>query len=329
MIQEKPPVFLSIVFSFRNEADSLTELVRRTRAAMETSAGMRLITGYEMIYVNDASSDGSLEVLLELAAGHKDIAIINMSRTFGVAPCVVAGLAHAKGGAVVYMDADLQDPPELIVNMLQEYLKDDQVQVVHTLRLSRRGEPWLKLFVTRIGYAILNRYSNVPITPESGDFKLLSRTVVDHVLQFKETKPFIRGIVAWVGFKQAFVRYHREARFAGKSKFFVLGEKVISNFLNSALVNFSSVPLQIASYCGICAIFLDVLFAIHALSQKVSGVAVPGWTALMLVIIFIGGVQLFCIGMIGLYLNSVHEQTKQRPNYIISSTYGLEERGKV
>ena len=270
-----------------------------------------------------ASSDNSLALLLELAAGHKDICIVNMSRTFGVAPCVMAGLAYAKGDAVVYMDADLQDPPELIIKMLEEYFDDAELEVVHTVRLSRQGESKFKLFITKIGYSILNRYSNVPIPPQAGDFKLLSRKVVDHILQFKEIKPFMRGIVAWVGFKQSFIPYHREARFAGKSKFFVLGRKVISNFLNAAIVNFSSVPLQIASYCGLCAILVDFLFIFHAFYEKFSGHAIPGWTALMVVILFIGGVQLFCLGMIGLYLNSVHEQTKMRPNYIVSSTYGF------
>ena len=122
------------------------------------------------------------------------------------------------------MDADLQDPPELIIKMLDEYFNDAQAQVVHTVRLSRKGESKFKLFITGIGYSILNRYSNVPIPPESGDFKLLSRKAVDHILQFKETKPFMRGIIAWVGFKQSFIPYDRVARFAGKSKFFVSDE---------------------------------------------------------------------------------------------------------
>jgi dolichol-phosphate mannosyltransferase len=325
-ILPRAPVSLSIVFSFRNEADVLIELVRRTRAVMNQAIAKQLIKDYQMIFVNDASSDNSLALLLELAEGFKDIYIINMSRTFGVAPCVMAGLAHAKGDAVVYMDADLQDPPEIIIKMLESYLADGQVDVVHTVRRSRQGETKFKLFITKIGYRILNRYSDVPIPQEAGDFKLLSRRAVEHVLCFKETKPFMRGIIAWVGFKQSFIPYDREARFAGKSKFFVLGRKVISNFLNAAIVNFSSVPLQIASYCGLCAILGDFLFVLYVLFQKLSGHLMPEWTALMVVMLFIGGVQLFCLGMIGLYLNSVHEQTKMRPNYIVSSTYGFEDK---
>jgi len=322
-LKQRPPVYLSIVFSFRNEEDVLSQLVARMRVVMREALGKHLISDYQMIFVNDASSDNSLALLLELAVGHKDICIINMSRTFGVAPCVMAGLAHAQGDAIIYMDADLQDPPELIIKMLDAYISDVELEVVHTVRLKRDGESKFKLLITKIGYSILNNFSKVSIPPEAGDFKLLSRRVADQILQFKENNPFMRGIIAWVGFKQSFIPYNREARFGGKSKFFVLGRKVISNFLNAAIVNFSSVPLQIASFCGLCAILVDFFVVWHALYQKFSGQAVGGWTALMVVILFIGGVQLFCLGMIGLYLNSVHEQTKMRPPYIVSSTYGF------
>jgi len=319
----KSPVFLSIVFSFRNEERVIPELVRRVRAVMAEALQKNLITGHQMIFVNDASSDNSLGLLLKLDQGHKDICVLNMSRVFGVVPCVMAGFAYAKGEAIIYMDADLQDPPEFIIKMLEEYMSDDQLEVVNTVRLSRQGEPKFRLFVIDVGYFILNRYCNVPIKPQAGDFKLLSRKVVDQILQFKEINPFMRGIVAYVGFKQSFISYHRESRFAGKSKFFVLGRGVMGHFLNAAIVNFSSVPLRIASYCGLIAIIVDIFVIFHALYQKFSGQAVPGWTALMVAILFIGGVQLFCLGMIGLYLNSVHEQTKMRPAYIVSSTYGL------
>lgn len=326
VMEPKQPPFLSIVFSFRNEEDVLPQLIARVRAVMAKALAADLIKGHELIFVNDASTDNSLAILLDHAKGQDDIKVINMSRTFGVAPCVMAGFSYARGDAAVYMDCDLQDPPELIMDMLKNYLSDPEVEVVHTVRTKREGEPAFKLLVTKIGYMILNRYSNVSIPPEAGDFKLISRRALNYVLQFKENKPFMRGIVAWVGFKQSFVPYTREARFAGKSKFFVLGKKVVSNFLNAAVVNFSSVPLQISAYCGLCAILIDFGFIAHALFEKFSGHAVPGWTAIMIVTLFIGGVQLFCLGMIGLYLNSVHEQSKLRPNYIVSSTYGFPHR---
>lgn len=314
---------LSIIFSFRNEEDVLPLLVQRTREVCAGQRHARQIGSWELIFINDASSDNSLSILLDLAKNNNDIRIINMSRAFGVSPCVMAGLAHATGDVIVYMDADLQDPPELIPQMIRLWKDNPGTEVVHTVRKTRIGENQFKLFITRLGYLILNRYSNVPITPEAGDFKLLSRRAVNHLLQFREHKPFMRGLVSWIGFKQQFLPYDRQPRHAGKTKFFVLSKKVISNFLNSALINFSSVPLQIAAYCGLCAILIDGLLIVHALWQKISGHALPGWTALMIVILFIGGVQLFCIGMIGLYINSIHEQSKMRPLYIIESTFGF------
>jgi len=321
----KNPPFLSFVFSFRNEAEVIPEFIKRLRAVLIQLRTDIKISGWELIFVDDCSTDKSIEILIELDRNNKDIKIITMSRIFGVAPCVMAGLAKTKGDAVIYMDCDLQDPPELIPQMLSAWQEGEGVEVVHTLRKKRFGESPLKMLVTRIGYFILNRYSSVPIPREAGDFKLLSRRMVNHMLTMTESRPFIRGLVAYVGFKQVFVTYDRQARFSGTSKFFVLGKKVVSNFLNSALINFSSVPLEIASYCGIATMFLDFILIIYALSQKIQGKAIPGWTALMVVILFISAVQLFCLGAIGLYLNSVHEQTKLRPKYIINSTYGFDD----
>lgn len=314
---------LSFVFSFRNEADVLPEFVKSIRDVLSLLKSNGKIQKWELIFVNDNSTDRSLDLLIELDRNFGDIKIITMSRTFGVSECVMAGLSHVKGDAVIYMDCDLQDPPELIPQMLSAWQEGDCVDVVHTVRKKRHGESPFKLMITRMGYYILNRYSSVTIPQEAGDFKLLSRRVVDHLLSMHEHRPFIRGLVAYIGFKQVFVEYERHARFAGKSKFFVLSKKVISNFLNSALINFSSVPLQIASYCGILAIFVDVLLIVYTLYQKIQNKAIPGWTALMIVILFVSGVQLFCLGTIGLYLNSVHEQSKMRPRYIVSSLYGF------
>jgi glycosyltransferase involved in cell wall biosynthesis len=232
--------FLSVVFSFRNEEHVLPELIRRVRTVLQGQRAEGVISGHELIFVNDASTDQSLRVLIEHAQNHDDIRVINMSRNFGVSPCVMAGMARAKGDLVVYMDTDLQDPPEVIPQMLRAWREGDKVDVVHTVRRSRKGESAFKLFITRIGYYILNRYCTVAIPQEAGDFKLLSRRAVEQVLQFKEHTPFMRGVVAWIGFNQVFVPYDREARFAGKSKFFVLSRKVISNFFSSAIVNFSA-----------------------------------------------------------------------------------------
>ena len=320
------PKLLSVIFSFRNEEDVLPELIQRVRQVIREEKNKGILSGHELIFVNDASTDRSLDILLEHSKNNNDISVINMSRVFGVAPCVLAGMEYSSGDLLVYMDADLQDPPELISSMLKALKDDPNVDVVHSVRRSRTGEPKLKLFITRIGYLILNKFTTVQIPIEAGDFKLLTRRAVNHILRLKENRPFMRGLVCWIGFKQAFVPYDRRARFAGKTKFHVLSKSVINNFFNNALISFTAVPLNIATVFGILAILIDFLLLIHVFLEKIEGKAIPGWTAIMIAVLFLGGVQLFCSGIIGLYINSIHEQGKNRPPFIVTSTYGFNEK---
>lgn len=314
---------LSVVFSFRNEEDVLPELIQRTRAILNHEIQKRTLSSFELIFVNDASTDHSLEILLEHAKGHEDIKVITMSRCFGVSPCVMAGLEYSTGDMVVYMDADLQDPPEVISELLAKWQEEKDIDVVHTVRLSRKGESKIKLFVTRIGYYILNKFAVVYLPVEAGDFKLLSRRVVNHLIQFKEIQPFMRGLVCWVGFKHSYVHYNRQPRYAGKSKFHVFSLKVINNFLGSALISFSSAPLKVASVLGLLTIIVDIILIGFVLIQKIQGNAVASWAALMIIVLFFSGVQLFCLGIMGLYINSIYEQSKDRPNYIIDKVFGF------
>ena len=322
--QVEKPTTLSLVFSFRNEEAVLSELIRRTRAVLEKEKQKGVIAAYELIFVNDASTDRSGEILLKERGNHSDIRVLNTSRCFGVAACILAGMEHSRGEAVIYMDADLQDPPECIPQLLEAW-KTQQVDVVHTVRKSRRGESQSKIFLTKMGYRILNSFSTIAIPMEAGDFKLLSRRMVNHLLQLRENRPFIRGLICWIGFKQTFVYYERKARHGGKSKFPVLGWKVLSNFFGSALISFSSFPLKMASFLGLLAILFDFVFLVHVCFEKISGRAIPGWTAIMIAVLFAGGVQLLCLGIIGIYLDSIHEQSKQRPNFIVESTFGFPE----
>src|SRR3990167_9583436 len=258
---------LSIVFSFYNEQEVLGELIKRMRQVFENLQKENLLSRYELIFVNDASTDNSLPILLDEAKGHEDIRVISMSRQFGVSPCVMAGLAYSSGDAAVYMDADLQDPPELIPRLL-EVMRRKNADVVHTVRESRQGESRLKLFITRIGYLTLNKFSDIHLPIEAGDFKLLSRRVVNHLLQLKEPRAFMRGLVCWVGFKQEFVPYTREPRQKGKTKFHILSPAVIDNFFNSALISFSAAPLRLAAYFGLLAIAFDFVLVLHVLFEK-------------------------------------------------------------
>lgn len=303
---------LSVVFSFRNEEESLELLIQRVR---KSCAGLEL-KNFEMIFVNDCSTDRSLEILLHEQRAQSDIVIVNTSRRFGVSECVLAGLKESQGDVVVYMDADLQDPPEVISEML-DLLEKESADVVYTTRKSRQGETWIKLKVTQLGYWLLRTFSSIEIPPNSGDFKMLSRRVVDELLRFREHKPFMRGLVTWVGFKQVQLFYDRDPRIAGKTHFPIFSKKVIYNFLDSALISFSDAPLKAALILGVLATSFSFLLLIWIMIHKVIGLALPGWTGIMATIVFFGGVQLFVTGVLGLYIHTIYLQVKSRPLYIV------------
>ncbi|HEX3654334.1 MAG TPA: glycosyltransferase family 2 protein [Pirellulales bacterium] len=314
---------VSVVLSFFNEQEVLPELIQRLRAVLGQQQRSGRIASYELIFVNDASTDHSLEVLLREAAGLDDIRVLNMSRNFGVSPCVLAGMQHASGDAVIYMDADLQDPPEVIPELIRAWTDNPGIEVVHTVRRSRAGESRAKLWLTRCGYWILRQVANVDLRIEAGDFKLLSRCAVTHLVALGEKKPFMRGLVSWIGFPQAEVYYDRSPRFAGKTKFFVCGRKVVRNFLESALISFSDTPLQLATYAGLASSLAAFALLLHVLFEKLAGHNIPGWTAIMTAVLFIGGIQMSLQGMMGLYIGSIYQEVKRRPNYIVASSYGL------
>ncbi len=323
MRQEDSPskTFLSVVFSFRNEANVLLELITRVRRVLDKECPDR----YELIFVNDDSTDESESILLEEAKGRHDIKIITTSRPFGVSPCVLAGMEYSSGEAVVYMDADLQDPPEVIPELIKAWKDGDEIDVVHTKRLSRAGESRVKLLVTRLGYIILKYVSSVNLLIEAGDFKLLSRQAVHHLIRLKEKKPYLRGLVSWIGFNQTSISYHREARFAGETKFPVFSAKVIQNFLGSALISFSDVPLQLFTISGFLASIGSFVYSLYIIIRKILGYDVPDWSPLMIAVLLLGGMILLGIGVLGLYINSIYLETNKRPNYIVKRTFGFDD----
>lgn len=306
---------IEVVFSFRNEEDVLEELISRVRKSLRPLVSHE-ISKFQMVFVNDDSTDRSLEILTTQKNLGNDLAVLTTSRRFGVSPCVVAGFEYSTADFVVYMDADLQDPPELIPEMLRAALREN-AEVVHTRRLSRKGEGWVKLKITSLGYFILNKSTNGMILPEIGDFKMLSRKAVTHLLEQKETKPFMRGLITWIGFRQFILDYQREARFSGDTKFPVLSAKVISNFLDSALISFSTIPLKAALIIGFLVSGGAFLYLAAVIVMKIIGLNLPGWSALMTAILFLGGIQLFTIGILGLYIGNIAEQVKQRSRVII------------
>jgi glycosyltransferase involved in cell wall biosynthesis len=320
---------ISVVFSFFNEAEVLPELLRRTRAMFDRLIEGGEIAGYELLFVNDASTDRSAEILLAEMVDRADIRLINMSRNFGVSPCVMAGMLHARGDAVVYMDADLQDPPEVIPELVRAWQANPEIDVVHTVRRSRAGETRVKLAVTRLGYWLLRAVSNIDLPLEAGDFKLLSRRAVNLVTQFHEKRPFLRGLVCWIGLGQTQVYYHRQPRWSGKTKFHVLGWKVIRNFIDSAIISFSDAPLKLATVLGLLSTGGSLIYLLILLIGWLSGGQLPDGSATFVAVLFLGGVQLISVGILGSYIASIFLESKGRPNFIIRDIQGFREGFRV
>ena len=307
---------LSVVFSFRNEESNLIELVKRTSAAIKKLSNWT----FELIFVNDDSNDSSETILTDLQKSYP-IKIVNMSRRFGVGPCVLAGLNIAKGDAVVYMDSDLQDPPEIIPKLVQKF--ENGVDVVHTRRTKRLEESFVKIFLTKMAYRVINISSNIPLPVDAGDFKLLSRRAVSYVNNLNEHNPYIRGLTVWVGFKQDFVDYERQGRFSGESKFpSLLSARywygASAEFVRG-ITGYSTGPLLLGIFIGLFAILFSFILIIYALYAKFSGAAIPGSSGIIIVVAFFSGMILTTIGITGLYIARIYEQTQGRPIYIIKN----------
>lgn len=311
-------VKISVVLSFYNERSIFPELLQRLRAVFAPLIANNVVESYELIFVNDNSTDDS-EKYLRSELENGDIVIINMSRNFGVSECVMAGMTHASGDAVIYMDSDLQDPPGVITQLIDAWRKDPEAEVVYTTRTRRKGEHWLKLLVTKIGYRFINSISEIELQVDSGDFKLLSRRAVDNLLLLKEDKPYMRGLVSWIGFKQIQVFYERLERFDGRenTKMNVLSRKVIYYWLDRALISFSDAPLKLMLFFGFGLSMVSFFYVLVVLVQKALDLSVPGWAAIMSAVLFLGGVQMMMLGFIGLYIGAIFKEAKQRPRYII------------
>jgi glycosyltransferase involved in cell wall biosynthesis len=302
---------ISIIFSFKNEEKNLNELIKRIKTTFSKIDSCK----YELIFVNDCSEDKSEKILLDLQKNNP-ITIINMTRTFGVGPCVLAGFREAKGDAIVYMDADLQDPPEIISDLISEYEKGSEI--VHTVRTKRHGESFVKMWITKIAYRIINYLSEIPLPTEAGDFKLISRTALKKILLQNEFRPYIRGLSIWVGYKQSFVKYERDPRAGGKSKFPLFSKGPITEFI-SGITSYSLKPLYLGVVLGFLSLIFSIILILYALYSKFSGIAAPGSTGIIITISFFSGILLFTMGIIGIYLARIFEQTKGRDQYVIKN----------
>jgi dolichol-phosphate mannosyltransferase len=308
---------ISVVFSFRNEAGNIPALIGRTKQALEQSR-----VRSELIFVNDCSDDGSAEILNGFAAKDNSIKIVNMARRCGVSPCVLAGFAHTSGDAVIYMDADLQDPPELIPQMIEEWRKG--CDVVNTTRLVRHGETRIKMAITKLGYRILRFLSDTDIPMNTGDYKLLSRRVVNELLKLNEYDPFLRGLVRWVGFKQVQLFYERQARHAGATHF-ALTSSMHARVLVAGITSFSSKPLYISFLIGLLVSLGAFVYLVAIiLTRLIWNMHLPGWPSEMVTMLFLGGLNLLSTGILSIYVAKISREVKRRPNWIVDSVVNLD-----
>jgi len=306
--QRKP--LLSIVVPCYNEEEVLPETFKRLEAFCSGIEDLSI----EMIFVDDGSRDKTCELLRQQALNDPRFRLLRFARNFGHQAAVSAGIDTVRGDAVVLIDADLQDPPEVILEMLTKWREG--YQVVYGIRTDRSGETFFKKTTAKFYYRLLNKLSNVPIPFDTGDFRLMDRVVVDALKSMPERDRFIRGMVSWVGFRQYALPYRRAARFAGISKYPL--RKMI-RFAADGILSFSSKPLQVATYLGTITASLAVCGILYILGLKfLTDSAIPGWSALMITMLFLGGVQLVCLGILGEYIGRIYNEAKKRPLYIVA-----------
>lgn len=299
---------ISVVVPVYNEEKGLPELFERLRTAVE-----KVSRDAEFIFVNDASKDGSLELIRQLAETDKRVRYISFSRNFGHQIAVTAGLEHSNGKAVVIIDGDLQDPPELIPSLYEEYRKGSKV--VYARRKSRAGESWFKKITARLFYRLLKRLTHVQIPIDTGDFRLIDRQIVEQLRLMPEPNKFLRGQIAWMGFRQTFVEFDRDARKYGKTGYPL---KKMMRFALDGITAFSDLPLKFATAAGFLVSAIALLVILYALfSHFVLNHTITGWTSLIVSSMFIGGIQLFAIGIIGEYIGRINNSVRNRPLYII------------
>lgn len=304
----KKPIF-SIIAPIYNELKNIPELYPRVRDVMDQTS-----ENWELILVDDGSTDGSTDLIRELASKDDRVRPVIFARNFGHQIAVTAGLDYSRGDAVVIIDADLQDPPEAILALIEKW--SEGYQVVYAVRSEREGETWFKRVTASLFYRMIFRITDVNIPLDTGDFRLMDRSVVDVMNQMREKHRFLRGMSSWVGFKQIGVEYKRKARFAGETKYPF--KKMFKLALN-AITSFSYFPLQLATYLGFIAAGLSVLaIPIVAILRLTTGTALLGQATTLIIVLFLGGVQLISLGIIGEYIGRIYDEAKGRPLYVVA-----------
>lgn len=311
--RQRLPLNVSVVVPCYNEEEVLEELFQRLSTVLE---GLAL--PYELIFVDDGSGDSTWEMLSRFQQENdRRIKIIRLSRNFGHQIALTCGLDQARGEVVLVIDADLQDPPELLPAMLEKW--KEGYDVVYGKRRAREGETVLKRFLAYSFYRIVNKLSGIEIPNDTGDFRLMDRSAVDALCSLRETQRFVRGMVSWIGFPQTPIDYDRPARFAGETKYPVRKSLLLAV---DAITSFSQLPLRFASYLGFALSVFAFFYIVVVVGLKIAGINFPGYTSLMGTILLLGGVQLIVLGVIGEYVGRIFEQSKLRPLYFIDSVRG-------
>lgn len=309
---------ISIVAPVYNEEEVLHELYRRVSAVMDKTGET-----WELVLVNDGSKDRSAEVIAELHALDERVRGVSFSRNFGFQIAATAGLDHAQGEAVILTDADLQDPPEVFPRMIAKWREG--YDVVYGVRTSRQGETWFKLFTAKLFYRLIYRITSVDIPLDTGDFRLMDRRVVEAIGKMRERNRFLRGMVPWVGYRQTAVEYERDARFAGTSKFSSVSKMM--PFAVDAITSFSYFPLRLATYFGFTMAAISGVLILVVILLRLFGPEAPllGQASTLTAVLFLGGVQLIFLGILGEYLGRIYDEVKARPLYLVDKRWGFEE----
>jgi polyisoprenyl-phosphate glycosyltransferase len=312
---ESRRVLISIVVPSFNEEDVIASTYQRLVEVLEITPR----ADFELVFVDDGSQDRTLELLRSLQTADRRVRVVGFSRNFGHQMAVTAGLEHAAGDVVVLIDADLQDPPEVIPEMLLRWRRG--ADVAYGVRVERQGETAFKLWTAKAFYRSINRVADVVLPLDAGDFRLMDRAVVDALLSMPERDRFVRGMVSWLGFKQEAVPYKRAARFAGETKY-PLRKMLL--FAIDGILSFSLAPLRWAIWMGFATAGLAMLGFVYALSMRVlTNIWVPGWTLLFIACSSIGGIQLVFLGVLGEYVGRIYGEVKRRPLYVVRERLGF------
>ena len=307
-IERKSGYLLSVVVPVFNEEEVIREFVHRAQAVVR-GLGCR----HEIIFINDGSRDRSADYLREEKAKDANLKIVHFSRNFGHQAAITAGLDYAQGDAVIILDADLQDPPELIPELVAKWREG--YDIVDAQRKRRLGETIFKTWSAAIFYRLIRKLSRVQIPVDVGDYRLIDRVAVEAFKRLRESHRYIRGLIAWLGFRHTTVEYVRDKRYAGETKFPLA--KMLA-FSMDGITSFSVLPLRIAAWLGFFCAILAFLYLPYAVYVKwILKIAVPGWTTVIVAIFFLGGIQLLCLGIMGEYIGVLHEEVKNRPLYLV------------